>query len=219
MRNLAALVLLVVAAGCTHAGTDEPRSHARVQDATTASPPGPRLPRAPGIRVPSGFRAEIYARGLRRPTALAFGPNGRLYATEEGGRVVAVRAGSRRPRVLARGFPTPLGLAWLGRTLFVSAQGRLERMQLRDGRLVGRRAILTGLPFGRHQQDNVVVGPDGRLYLGSGSTCDACDEADRRSAAILSVRPDGRGSGSSPPASETRSASPFGPERETSSRP
>ncbi len=133
--------------------------------------------------------------------------------------MVAVRAGSRRQLVLARGFPTPLGLAWLGRTLFVSAQGRLERMQLRAGRLVGRRAILTGLPFGRHQQDNVVVGPDGRLYLGSGSTCDACDEADTRSAAILWSAPTDECSGSSPPASATRSASPFGPERETSSRP
>jgi glucose/arabinose dehydrogenase len=45
------------------------------------------------------------------------------------------------------------------------------------------------LPFGRHQQDNVVV-HQGRLYFGSGSTCDACRES-RYSAAVLSVRPDG----------------------------
>src|SRR3712207_8105054 len=32
-----------------------------------------------------------------------------------------------------------------------------------------------------------------RLLLGSGSTCNACREDDRRSAAILSVRPDGSG--------------------------
>jgi glucose/arabinose dehydrogenase len=48
-----------------------------------------------------------------------------------------------------------------------------------------------GLPFGEHQQDNVAIGPDGRLYWGSGSTCDACREHDARSAAILSLRPDG----------------------------
>ena len=64
-------------------------------------------------------------------------------------------------------------------------------MRLHRGRLVGARAILAGLPYGRHQQDNVVVGPDGRLYLGSGSTCDVCGERDPRSAAILSVRTDG----------------------------
>jgi hypothetical protein len=33
----------------------------------------------------------------------------------------------------------------------------------------------------------------GRLYIGSGSTCDVCAERSRLSAAILSVRPDGSG--------------------------
>jgi glucose/arabinose dehydrogenase len=56
----------------------------------------------------------------------------------------------------------------------------------------GRRHVVAGkLPFGEHQQDNVVFGPDGRLYFGSGSTCDACAQQSRLSAAILSVRPDG----------------------------
>ena len=145
---------------------------------------------SPGISVPAGFRVGVYASGLVRPTALAFGPGG-LYATQEGGDVVAVPRGSSRPRVVAGGFRTPLGLVWRGRTLFVSAQGALFRAELRGGGLVGRRAIVAGLPFGRHQQDNVVLGRDGRLYLGSGSTCDLCRERDRRSATILTVRPDG----------------------------
>jgi glucose/arabinose dehydrogenase len=62
---------------------------------------------------------------------------------------------------------------------------------VRGKRVTSRRALVRGLPFGRHQQDTIAVGPDGRLYLGSGSTCDACRERDRRSAAILSLRPDG----------------------------
>jgi glucose/arabinose dehydrogenase len=93
--------------------------------------------------------------------------------------------------VLVRGLRTPLGLAWSGSTLFVSEQGRLERFELRGGRLEGRRVLVRGLPFGRHQQDNVVVGPNGRLYWGSGSTCDVCRERDPRSATVLSLRKDG----------------------------
>ena len=50
---------------------------------------------------------------------------------------------------------------------------------------------MTRLPFDRHQQDTIVLGPDDRLYLGSGSTCDACKEKDARSGAILSFRQDG----------------------------
>ena len=93
--------------------------------------------------------------------------------------------------MLVRRLRTPLGLAWRGRDLFVSEQGRLERLTLRDGRLVERRVIVKGLPFGGHQQDNVVLGPNGRLSWGSGSTCDACRERDPRNAAVLSLRPDG----------------------------
>ena len=66
-----------------------------------------------------------------------------------------------------RGLRTLLGLAWHGRSLFVSEQGRLERFTLRAGRLVDRHAVVKGLPFGEHQQDNVVFHA-GRLYSGSG---------------------------------------------------
>jgi glucose/arabinose dehydrogenase len=160
--------------------------------ASSVAGAAPELRPAPEIDVvPGGFLVEVYATGLRRPTALAWGPDGFLYATQESGEVVAVGYRSTRPRVAARGFRTPLGLAWSGRTAFVSTQGTLWRLRL-DGKLLGgRRAILARLPFGRHQQDNVVVGPGGRLYLGSGSTCDACVERDRRSATVLSMRPDG----------------------------
>ena len=145
-----------------------------------------------GIRVPAGFRVETFARGLSQPTAMAYGPDGRIYVTQTGGSLIAIRRGTRSPSVLVRGLRTPLGLAWRGSTLFVSEQGRLERFLLSGGRLQGRRVLVRGLPFGRHQQDNVVVGPGGsRLYWGSGSTCDACKERDRRSATILSLRPDG----------------------------
>ena len=162
---------------------------ALVAAATVAT--APALRPAPGIVVPPGWRAALYATGLVHPTALAWGPARLLYATEDGGRVVAVGRGSASPRVVATGFRTPLGLAWSGRTALVSAQGTLWRLRLAGRTLTARRGLLRRLPYGRHQQDNVVVGRDGRLYLGSGSTCDACVERDLRSATVLSVRADG----------------------------
>ncbi len=139
---------------------------------------------ADAVRVPPGFRVDVYARGLAHPTALAWGPSGVLYATQEGGAVVRVK-----PRkVIARGFATPLGLAWGDDgALFVSARGTLWRVA--GG---SRRALVRNLPYGRHQQDNVVL-HEGRLYFGSGSTCDVCREKSRYSATLLSVRPRGGG--------------------------
>jgi glucose/arabinose dehydrogenase len=142
---------------------------------------------AQAVKVPADFRVATHVTGLDRPTAMAFGPGGALYLTQEGGEVVRVNPRTRRPRVVLRGFKTPLGLAWYRGVLFVSAQGALWRVN--GGQ---RRAIVRRLPFGLHQQDNVVA-LRGRLYFGSGSTCDVCVERSRLSAAILSVRPDGRG--------------------------
>jgi glucose/arabinose dehydrogenase len=145
----------------------------------------------PTLKVCCGLTAEVYATGLKRPTALAFGPGGLLYATQESGEVVAVGRGSSKPRVLAGGFATPLGLTWVGSTLYVSAKGYVSRLVVNGRRVVSRKQILTRLPFGLHQQDTIALGPDGRLYLGSGTTCDVCREKDRRSGAILSFELDG----------------------------
>lgn len=142
------------------------------------------------ISVPRGYRVETFARGLSQPTAMAYGPDNRIYVTQNGGTIVRIARGTRRPTVLARALRIPLGLAWHGHELFASEQGRLERFTLVNGRLVHRGVLVRGLPYGEHQQDNVVF-HRGRLYWGSGSTCDACAERDARSGAILSLRPDG----------------------------
>lgn len=143
---------------------------------------------AAAVHVPPGYRVELYASGLKHPTAMAFGPDRRLYVAEDVGRVVSVGRGDRRPRLLASRIPTPLGLTWAGGSLYVSAQGRIVRVTP-AGTV---RTILRGLPFGLHQQDNIVSWR-GRLVFGNGSTCDACRERDRRSASIVSIRRDGKG--------------------------
>jgi glucose/arabinose dehydrogenase len=181
MRAALAVLLAFAAAGC---GAVEP---AERDDAA------PGLPPAKTIKVPNGFKAEIYARGFNHPTAMAFGPNGRLYVSQDVGSVVSVLPGATRPRVEVKSIRIPLGLLWIGDKLYISAQGRLERRTLSAGKLIAKKVLLSGLPYGEHQQNTVVLGPDGRLYIGSGSTCNACAEASKKSAAVLSVNPDGTG--------------------------
>lgn len=143
------------------------------------------------VDVPAGFAVSTFARALDRPTAMAWGPDGRLYVTQEGGTVVSFARAGGRPRPFLTGLEVPLGLVWLGDDLYVSQRGRVEAVTLKRGSPTRRRTILRGLPNGLHQQDAIVVGKDGRLYLGSGSTCDVCTETSRLAATILSFDPDG----------------------------
>ena len=206
-RSLVLVVLAVGVASCSGGGPgpatarsprEAPQSGPSDTEGADPSPspvptqsPPPRFRPADEIETREGFRAEVFATGLVHPTAMAYGPDGALYVTQDTGEVVIAAPASGDPELFVDGLRTPLGLVWLGRSLFVSEQGRLTRFRMSGDGVRGPEAVLEGLPFGLHQQDTVVVGPDGRLYLGSGSTCNRCREEDRRSAAILSLTPDG----------------------------
>ncbi len=77
-------------------------------------------PRTPAdVVVPEGVTATVWADGLASPTALAFGPDGRLYVTQVSGQIVALadRDGDGTADPAARqeyagGLIVPLGLAF-----------------------------------------------------------------------------------------------------------
>ena len=90
----------------------------------TTLPPPPNLPPAAGIHLPAGFSAYVYGRGLGTITAMAFGPDGRLYVLTSGGSLEVVPSPGAGPRTLLAGLPTALGMAWRGPDLFLSVRGR-----------------------------------------------------------------------------------------------
>ncbi len=58
----------------------------------------------------------------------------------------------------------------------------------------GRRVLLPDLPaIGVHTTKTVLVGPDGRLYVSIGSSCNVCNESDPRRAAVWVYNLDGSG--------------------------
>jgi glucose/arabinose dehydrogenase len=147
-------------------------------------PPPPNLPKA-AIRVPPGFSAYIYARGLGAITAMAFGPDGRLYLTTVAGSVEVVGGPGGGGRTLLGGLPVALGLAWQANNVFLSVRSSIRGYQLNNGALTGGRVVVGAIPVGRHQNDWILPMPNGDFLLGVGSTCDVCVESNPRSASVL----------------------------------
>ena len=87
------------------------------------------------------------------------------------------------------GYYFPLGVTVHVPTgdVYVSHQGKITVLSDTNGddKADVQENFAEGLPFDLHQNDNLKFGPDGWLYIGVGSTCNACDDLDRRSAAIL----------------------------------
>src|SRR2546423_566739 len=102
------------------------------------------------LTLPAGFHGSIYASGLSNPTAMSFGPDGRLYVAQGNGAILAIRGG--KATTIASGFATALGLAWHGKTLYVSWTGHVSTLTpSANYRSFRARTIVSGIPTGRHQ--------------------------------------------------------------------
>jgi putative membrane-bound dehydrogenase-like protein len=170
-----------------------------VPEPTTTKTPTP-IPTVPastvelkGAEVSPGFSLIKFA-DLYRPTAFAFDRQGRMFVTSQDGNVYILhdqdsdgRADTRS--TFATGYYFPLGVAVHSPTgnVYVSYQGAITILSDTDGdeRADEEKILVDQLPTGKHQNDNLKFGPDGKLYVGVGSACNACDDSDPRSAAIL----------------------------------
>ena len=147
----------------------------------------------PGATVPPGFSFIKFA-DIYRPTGLAFDSGGQLYVTSFDGTIHILSDGNNDGRsdsdtLFASGFSTALGITLRPGTeeVYVSSNGRITllRDDNGDGQAEVRETVVDDIPTGLHQNDNLKFGADGWLYMGVGSTCDACNEADARSATLM----------------------------------
>jgi glucose/arabinose dehydrogenase len=159
--------------------------------------PAALVPIGAGLRGPAGLSATVYAHGLPNSSALVFDGQGRLWVSTadsvdhgHDGVYVVPGPGAAPVEVLA-GVHTPLGLLWLGGSLYVASAGGVDAYGGFDGtRFASRRTVVT-FPAGVGELNQLVLAPDGRIQLGISAPCDHCVPASKWSAAILSFRPDG----------------------------
>jgi len=166
----------------------------------TVTPPD-QVPTA-RLRVPEGFRVELWASGMPGIRAMVRGEGGTIFAgTRVIGRVYAIRdLGDRREgRVLVQGLTQPSGVAIRDGALYVSALSRILRYDNIEANLesppqpVDLSAAFALPPETHHAWKHIQFGPDGRLYVPVGAPCNFCTVEEDRHAVILRFNPDGSG--------------------------
>jgi glucose/arabinose dehydrogenase len=156
------------------------------------------------LKMPDGFSAQTWASDLPNARFLRFTPAGDLLVSQpRQGQVTLLRRdrdGDGKPdgrTVLLSGLDRPHGLDIHDGWLWVAETGAVGRIRLdaETGTTSGAfTRVVTGLPTGgNHWTRTVRVGPDGRLYVSMGSSCNACIEEDPRRAAMVRYRLDGSG--------------------------
>jgi glucose/arabinose dehydrogenase len=145
------------------------------------------------IKLPDGYRLEVFARDLGRPRLMQMTAEGDLIVSGyRGGDILLAKAdgdGDGRSDwqgVLREGLNQPHGLLLEGSTLYVAEEQRVVSYEFDGVTLDRERVILEGIPGGDgHSSRTLKRGPDGFLYLSIGSSCNACIEAHPWRAAVI----------------------------------
>jgi len=161
----------------------------------TAAQGGPKL------TVPPGFAIDVFADKVGSVRFMAIDPAGTLLVSEpSAGRVLALpdkNADGKADSVqtVVTGLDQPHGLAFHDGVLYIAETSRVQRFAYDPAAMKATQpALLARLPSGGgHWTRTVVFGPDGRMYVSVGSSCNVCRESDKRRAAILRFNADGSG--------------------------
>jgi aldose sugar dehydrogenase len=170
-----------------------------------------------GPRGSVAIRAETVASGLEVPWGIAFLPNGDMLVTERPGRIRLIRGGKLLPDPVARVTAAArsegglLGIAlhpdfannrqfYLYYSYTFEAEGgtanKIERWTLspEGTRAAADRTIVDEIPAARfHDGGRLRIGPDGKLYAGTGDSTspDRAQDLDSLAGKILRVELDG----------------------------
>lgn len=136
------------------------------------------------IKLPAGYRLEIFARDLGRLRLMQMTENGDLLVSGyRDGNILLLKADrdcdgrSDGQQDLLEGLNQPHGLLLEGSTLYIAEEQRVMRYDFDGAKLDKEQMILEGIPGGDgHSSRTLKRGPDGYLYLSIGSSCNACIE-------------------------------------------
>ncbi|MDP3740992.1 MAG: PQQ-dependent sugar dehydrogenase, partial [bacterium] len=147
------------------------------------------------LLLPPDFSIEIFAKDLPGARVMAFDGEGSMWVSQTSEGKISV-LGIKDGKVINQGIKlenlkNPHGLTFdsqNSRILYFAEENKISYIDLQS---TGARKI-ADLPSGKgHFTRTIRLGPDDRLYVSIGSSCNVCNEKDQRRAAIYSMNKDG----------------------------
>ncbi len=147
---------------------------------------GPAAPTPAGqlpldkLKLPSGFRVEVYASGIAHARSLAVGKRGTVFVGSTGDTVSAIvdENGKRTVKAIASGLSRPSGVAFHDGTLYIAEPSRILKIDNVEDALDNPpppTPIDADLPANEPNATRyIAVGPDDKLYVSIAQPCNDC---------------------------------------------
>jgi glucose/arabinose dehydrogenase len=130
------------------------------------------------LKVPAGFKVEVWAEDIPEARSLALGDKGTVFVSNRLSKnvyAVVDKNGKREVKTLLKGLDAPNGIAFAKGTLYVAERGRITRYDGIEGNLdnpPAGKVVVDNLDPSRqpgHFWKYLVMGPDGKLYFNIGA--------------------------------------------------
>ncbi len=145
------------------------------------------------LTLPKGFAISIVAKNLPGARVVAQDGFGNLWVSQTSKGVISnleLKDGKVvRQTEVFKNLDKPHGLVIYNNVLYFAEQTKITKVTLYSD---DPGTVIAQLPKGgRHYTRTLGIGPDNRLFVSIGSTCDVCNESDERLASIYSMKTDG----------------------------
>ena len=135
------------------------------------------------LRVPDGFKVEVWAHGMPGARMMVRGEKGTIFVgTRVIGKVYAVsdKGRTREHKVIAEGMKQPNGVAFKDGSLYVISIDQALRFDGIEDKLDAPQPTDLGEaiklpPSTHHNWKFAAVGPDNKLYISIGAPCNVCE--------------------------------------------
>jgi len=130
------------------------------------------------LKLPPGFKVEVWAEGIPEARSMAMGDKGTLFVSNRISKnvyAVVTKDGKREVKTLLTGLDAPNGLVFSKGTLFVAERGRITRYDGIESKLDSPgegKVVVDNLDPNRaagHFWKYLAMGPDGKLYFNVGA--------------------------------------------------